>query len=70
MDCHRDLDTEVSAGSPFLRDPLLYGVALIAIAVCAPIFRYLIWLGDEGVVLQGESALSRVLRVPWAFYLF
>jgi hypothetical protein len=36
-----------------LRDPLLYGVALSAALDCAPFFRYLEWLGDEGVLLHG-----------------
>ncbi len=38
---------------PFRRDPLLPAVALLALAVSAPISRYLTWLGDEGVVLHG-----------------
>ena len=37
---------------PLSRDPLLYGVVLIAVAVCAPFFRNITWLGDEGVVLH------------------
>lgn len=37
---------------PLVGDPLLYGVALIAVVVCAAFFRYLQWLGDEGVVLH------------------
>lgn len=40
-----------------LRDPLLYGVALIAIVVCAPFFRYVQWLGDEGVFLHGAARI-------------
>ena len=70
MDCHRDLDTEVSAGSPLLPDPLLYGVALIAIAVCAPIFRYLIWLGDEGVVLHGAVRILEGKALYRDFFAF
>ena len=40
-----------------LRDPVLYGVALFAILVCAPVFRYLGWLGDEGILLHGATRL-------------
>jgi hypothetical protein len=44
---------------PLLRDPLLWISALISAALCAPFFRYVFWLGDEGVVLHGAE---RVLR--------
>ena len=40
-----------------LRDPLLYGVALGAALVCAPFFRYVEWLGDEGVLLHGATRI-------------
>src|SRR3989441_11699711 len=40
-----------------LRDPLLYGVALGAALVCAPFFRYVEWLGDEGVLLHGAARI-------------
>ncbi len=40
-------------GPPLLRDPLLYGVVLIGLAACAPFFRYVGSLGDEGVLLHG-----------------
>jgi hypothetical protein len=40
-----------------LRDPLLYGVAAFAVAVCGAIFRYLGWLGDEGIILHGAVRL-------------
>lgn len=58
-------DIGAGSGPPLLRDPLLYGVALIAVAVCAPFFRYVQWLGDEGVFLHaavrilGGEALYR-----------
>ena len=42
-----------------LDDPLLYGVAAIALLVCAPFFRYLQWLGDEGVLLHGAARILR-----------
>ena len=59
------LDIEGGPSPPLLRDPLLYGVALITVAVCAIFFRYLQWLGDEGVFLHagvrilGGEALYR-----------
>src|SRR5438046_5546109 len=40
-----------------LRDPLLYGVALSAALVCVPFFRYVEWLGDEGVLLHGAMRI-------------
>ncbi len=53
----RGLDIEAGSGPPLLRDPLLYGVALIAVAVCAPFFRYVQWLGDEGVFLHAAARM-------------
>jgi hypothetical protein len=44
---------------PILRDPLLWVSVLVTAALCAPFFRYVFWLGDEGVVLHGAE---RVLR--------
>ena len=41
-----------SSGLPLLRDPLLYGVVLIGLGACAPFFRYVVSLGDEGVLLH------------------
>src|SRR2546425_13239728 len=38
-------------------DPLLYAVALSAALVCAPFFRYVEWLGDEGDVLHGAARI-------------
>jgi hypothetical protein len=46
-------------GPPLPRDPLLYGVVVIAALVCAPFFRYVQWFGDEGVSLH---AAVRILR--------
>src|ERR687887_501961 len=40
-----------------LRDPSSYGVALIALAVSAPYFRYVVWLGDEGVFLHAATRI-------------
>src|SRR5437899_2194000 len=59
---HRDLvgrgpGLEAASGPPLLGDPLLYAVALIASAVCAPVFRYVLWLGDEGVLLHGAARI-------------
>src|SRR5207253_1311519 len=48
---------EAASGPPLLGDPLLYAVALIASAVCAPVFRYVLWLGDEGVLLHGAARI-------------
>jgi hypothetical protein len=42
-----------------LRDPLLWISTLVTAALCAPFFRYVFWLGDEGVVVHGAE---RVLR--------
>lgn len=48
---------EAGAGPMLLHDPLLYGVSLIAVAVCAPLFRYVVWLGDEGVLLHAAARI-------------
>lgn len=44
---------------PLHRDPLLWVSALVTAALCAPFFRYVFWLGDEGVVLHGAERLLR-----------
>ncbi len=44
--------TQDSSGPPLLRDPLLYGVVLIGLGACAPFFRHVASLGDEGVLLH------------------
>lgn len=44
---------------PVLRDPLLWVSLLAAAALCAPFFRYVFWLGDEGVILHGADRLLR-----------
>jgi len=49
---HRRRHIQGSSGPPLLRDPLLYGVALIGLVACAPFFRYVTSLGDEGVLLH------------------
>ena len=36
-----------------MRDPLLYGVVLVVLGACAPFFRYVGSLGDEGVLVHG-----------------
>ncbi len=48
MTRHRFLDARL----PILRDPLLYGIMVVGLVVCAPFFRYVGWLGDEGVLLH------------------
>jgi hypothetical protein len=59
MRCHRErgLDSVDDTGPPLLRDPLLYGVALIAALFCAPFFRYLTSLADEGVFLHAATRI-------------
>jgi hypothetical protein len=42
-----------------LRDPLLWVSALVTAALCAPFFRYVFWLGDEGALLHGAERLLR-----------
>jgi len=44
---------------PLLRDVVLWISTLVTAALCAPFFRYVFWLGDEGVVVHGAE---RVLR--------
>lgn len=44
---------------PLLRDPLLWLSLLLTVALCTPFFRYVFWLGDEGVVLHGAERLLR-----------
>jgi hypothetical protein len=44
---------------PLPRDPLLWTTVLLSLAVCAPFFRYVFWLGDEGVVLHGAERILR-----------
>ncbi|HSE47271.1 MAG TPA: hypothetical protein VLA89_18265, partial [Gemmatimonadales bacterium] len=43
---------QLSARLPILRDPLLYGIIVVGLVVSAPFFRYVGWLGDEGVLLH------------------
>src|SRR6266852_856194 len=50
---HRRRRIQGSSRPPLSRDPLLYGVVLIGLAACAPFFRYVSSLGDEGVLLHG-----------------
>lgn len=51
-----------------LRDPLLYGVVLIGIAACAPFFRYVSSLGDEGVLLHGAVRILRGEKLYQDFF--
>jgi hypothetical protein len=51
---------EPDAGTPPLSgDPLLWVSVLVTAALCAPFFRYVFWLGDEGVILHGAERLLR-----------
>jgi hypothetical protein len=46
-------------GLPSLaRDPWLYAVALFTLAFCAPVFRWVLWLGDEGVIVHGAARIG------------
>ena len=38
-----------------LRDPFFYAVPLFAVLYYVPILRWVLWLGDEGVVLHGAT---------------
>jgi hypothetical protein len=42
---------------PLLRDPLLWISALVTAILCVPFFRYVFWLGDEGIVLHGAQRM-------------
>jgi len=55
---------------PLLRDPLLGISVLATAALCAPFFRYVFWLGDEGVVLHGAERLLRGEAVYRDFFEF
>jgi hypothetical protein len=39
------------------RDPGVYAVALFTVAYCAPLFRLVNWLGDEGLLLHGAMRM-------------
>lgn len=47
------------AGPSLARDPWLWASALLTAALCAPYFRYMHWLGDEGVVLNGADRILK-----------
>ena len=52
--------SNLDAGTPpLIRDPLLWVSVLFTTALCAPFFRYVFWLGDEGVLLHGAERLLR-----------
>ena len=52
------------------RDPRPIVVAVITVAVCAPFFRFVFWLGDEGVLLLGGERLLRGMRLYLDFFAF
>jgi hypothetical protein len=52
------------------RDPLLWISALVATAASAPFFRYVFWLGDEGVLLHGAARLLRGETIYRDFFEF
>lgn len=43
--------------SRLLLDPFLYGVAAFALLVCGSLWRYLVSLADEGILLHGATRL-------------
>src|SRR5262245_3803234 len=40
-----------------LRDPALYGVALVTLVLCAQFWLYVFWLGDEGIFLRAAARI-------------
>jgi hypothetical protein len=56
-------------GSP-ATDGLLWATMLSTAAICAPFFRYVQWLGDEGVVLHGADRILRGERLYGEFFEF
>ena len=51
-------------------DGLLWVTMLSAAAVCVPFFRYVQWLGDEGVALHGADRIVRGERLYAEFFEF
>ncbi len=43
---------ERDATPKLLRDPVLYGIALATLVLCAQFWLYVLWLGDEGIFLH------------------
>ena len=56
-------------GSP-ATDSLLWVTLLSTVGICAPFFRYVQWLGDEGVTLHGADRIIRGERLYAEFFEF
>src|SRR5262245_640952 len=48
---------ERDSAPKLLRDPALYGVALITLVLCAQFWLYVHWLGDEGIFLHAAARI-------------
>ena len=55
---------ERDSAPKLLQDPALYGIALVTLVLCAQVWLYVHWLGDEGIFLH---AAARILagEVPY-----
>jgi len=51
-------------------DGLLWVTILSTVGICAPFFRYIQWLGDEGIVLHGADRILRGERLYADFFEF
>jgi len=57
-------------GRPGTDRLLLLATVLATAVVCAPFFRYILWLGDEGIVLAGAEKMLRGERIYADFFEF
>jgi hypothetical protein len=56
--------------APVATDSLLWVTLLSTAGICAPFFRYVQWLGDEGVTLHGADRIVRGERLYAEFFEF
>src|SRR5262245_32214412 len=49
---------------------LLLATVLCTVLACAPFFRYILWFGDEGIVLNGAEKILRGERIYRDFFEF
>jgi len=49
---------------------LLLATLVCTVLACAPFFRYVLWLGDEGIVLNGAEKILRGERIYRDFFEF
>ena len=56
--------------APVATDRLLWVTLLSTAGICAPFFRYVQWLGDEGVTLHGADRILRGERLFAEFFEF